>query len=278
MRAQLVINLRSGRGRAYAEATRDALREANIEFVEVGLPGDVVADADCIICAGGDGTLLGAIDAAITRELPLGIVPLGTFNELARTLGIPLEVRAAVQVIAARYERAIDAARVNGQYFVNEASIGISSRLARLQTPEFKQHFGFLGVIAMAFSALRYARPMRATVNFDGRSQRMRTIQLTVANSNRFGGFLKVADAAIDDGWLDLYSVDIESVYEAFTIAHAMLTGRPFDVPGLRALRSRRFEVVTRRRHHISADGEPAGTTPASFEVFPKALRVFTPQ
>ncbi len=278
MRAQLVINLRSGRGRAYADATREALREANIEFVEVEWPSDVVANADCIICAGGDGTLLGAIDAAITRDLPLGIVPLGTFNELARTLGIPLDVRVAVQVIAARHERVIDAARVNGQYFVNEASIGISSRLARLQTPEFKQHFGFLGVIAMSFSALRYARPMRATVDFDGRSQRMRTIQLTVANSNRFGGFLKIAGAAIDDGWLDLYSVDIESVAEAFTIAYAMLTGRPFNVPGLRTLRSRRFEVVTRRPHHISADGEPAGTTPATFEIFPKALRVFSPQ
>ena len=278
MRAQLVINLRSGRARALADATREALREANIEFVEVGRPSDVVVDADCIICAGGDGTLLGAIASAISRDLPLGIVPLGTFNDLARTLGIPLDVRGAVHTIAARHERVIDAARVNGQYYVNEASIGVSSRIARLQTTELKQRFGLWGVIATAFSALRYARPVRAEVRFDGRSERMRTIQLTVANSGHFGGFLNIAGAAIDDGYLNLYSVDIESLREAFGIAYAMLTGRAFNMPGLRTLRSRRFEVVTRRPHHITADGEPAGTTPAVFEVFPKALRVFAPQ
>ena len=278
MRAQLVINLRSGRGRAFAEATREALGNAGIEFVEVAWPSEVVSGAQCIICAGGDGTLLGAIDAAIARNLPLGIIPLGTFNELARTLGIPLDVAGAAQTIAGGHERAIDAARVNGQYFVNEASIGISSRLARLQTPELKQRYGFFSVLATWFSALRYSRPMRAILHYDGQSESVRTIQLTVANSNRFGGFLNVADAAIDDGYLDLYSVDIESLYEAFTIARAMLTGHPFDVPGLRALRSQRFDVVTRRRHHISADGEPAGTTPATFEIFPKALRVFAPQ
>ncbi|MGC2129583.1 MAG: diacylglycerol kinase family protein, partial [Candidatus Aquilonibacter sp.] len=103
MRAQLVINLRSGRARALADATRAALREANIEFVEAGWPSDVVADADCIICAGGDGTLLGAIESAITRGLPLGNVPLGTVNDLARTLGIPLDVRGAVHTIAAHH-------------------------------------------------------------------------------------------------------------------------------------------------------------------------------
>jgi diacylglycerol kinase (ATP) len=278
VRAQLVINMRSGRARALAGATREALHAANIEVVEVEWPADVVADADCIICAGGDGTLLGAIEAAITRGLPLGIVPLGTFNDLARTLGIPLDVRGAVDTIAAGHERAIDAARVNGQYYVNEASIGISSRITRLQTTELKQRFGFWGVIATAFSALRYARPIRAEVRFEGKGERMRTIQLTVANSPHFGGFLHVEGVAIDDGYLELYSVDIRHLYQAFTIAHAMLTRRPFDVPGLRVLRSRRFEVVTRRPHHITADGEPAGTTPATFEVFPKALRVFAPQ
>ncbi|HTV94246.1 MAG TPA: YegS/Rv2252/BmrU family lipid kinase [Verrucomicrobiae bacterium] len=278
MLAQLVINLRSGHARTYADATREALRAAGIDVVETSQPSEVVAKADCIVCAGGDGTLLGAIGAAIARDLPLGIVPLGTFNDLARSLGIPLDVRGAVQTIAARHERTIDAASVNGTYYVNEASIGVSSRITRLQTPELKQRFGFLGVIATTFTALRYARPIRAEVRFNGRHQRMRTIQLTVANNRHFGGFIDVEGASIDDGELSLYSVDIRSIYEAFRLALAMVSGRPCDVPGLRVLRARRFEVVTRRRHHIAADGEPAGSTPATFEVLPKALRVFAPQ
>jgi len=278
MLVQLVINLRSGHARVYAEATREALRASGIDVVETAEPSEIVAKAEGIVCAGGDGTLLGAIDAAISRGLPLGIVPLGTFNDLARSLGIPLDVRGAVQTIAAGHERVIDAARVNDTYYINEASIGISSRIARLQTPELKQRFGFLGVIATAFTAFRYARPIRAEVRFDGRHERMRTIQLTVANNKHFGGFIDVAGASIDDGELRLYSVDIKNLYEAFMIAKAMVSGRPRDVPGLRTLHSRRFEVVTRRRHHVMADGEPAGSTPATFEVLPKALRVFVPQ
>lgn len=278
MLVQLVINLRSGRGRASADATREALRAAGIAFVETAWPSEVVPNADCIVCAGGDGTLLAAIDTAISRNLPLGIIPLGTFNDLARSLGIPLDVAGAVQTILAGRERAIDAARVNGYYYVNEASIGISSRITRLQTPELKQRFGFLAVIATAFQALRYARPIRAEVRFDGRRERMRTIQLTVANNRHFGGFLNVEGAAIDDGYFELYSVDIRSLYEAFMITRAVLSGRPRGVPGLRAFRSNRFEVITRRPHHIAADSEPAGTTPATFDVLPKALRVLVPQ
>lgn len=278
MLAQLVINLNSGRARAYANATREALRAAGIAFIETAWPHELVPEAGCIICAGGDGTLLAAIESAIARNLPLGIVPLGTFNDLARTLAIPLDVHGAVRIIAAGHERAIDAARVNDRYYVNEASIGISSRITRLQTPELKQRFGFLAVIATAFTALRYARPIRAEVHFEGRRERLRTIQLTVANSQHFGGFLNVSTVAIDDGHLELYSVDIRHLYQAFAIARAMLAGRSVHVPGLRALRSQRFDVVTRHPHHIAADGEPAGTTPATFEVFPKALRIFTPQ
>jgi diacylglycerol kinase family enzyme len=115
-------------------------------------------------------------------------------------------------------------------------------------------------------------------VSYDGKEERLRTIQLTIANSYRFGGFLQVADAAIDDGWLDLYSVDIRNVWEAFNIARAMFAGKRREVPGLRTLRSKRFEIRTHRPHHITADAEPAGMTPAVFEVFPKALRVFVPE
>ncbi len=275
--AQLVLNERSRRGREAAHLVRASLARAGIDVVEDGWPDDIGAGVDCIIAAGGDGTLVGAIGPAIARGLPLGVVPLGTFNELARTLDVPLDIDGAVATIAAGCERTIDVGRVNGCYFVNEASLGISSRISRLQTPELKQRFGIFGVLATAMQAFRHARPMRAEAVYNGRREQLRTIQLTVANSHRFGGFLSVADAAIDDGLLDLYSVDITSPWEAFAIAFAMFVGRRRDVPGLKALRSKRFDVWTRRPHRITADAEPAGSTPATFEVLPKALRVYVP-
>ena len=269
MRVELIVNRRSRLGARLGPAVRAALLGAGIEIVD--------ARADAIVCAGGDGTLLASVEASLARGVPLGVVPLGTFNELARTLGIPLDIEGAVAVIAKGATRAVDVGRVNGTHYLNEASIGISSRIARMQTPELKQRFGIIGVIATVFSTMRHARPMRVDVRYDGKRERLHTIQLTVANSHRFGGFLNVADAAIDDGQLDLYSVDIHGLRELLSVGRAMLSGKPHDIAGLRTLRSTRFELTTRRPHRITADGEPAGRTPAVFEILPKALRVFAP-
>jgi diacylglycerol kinase (ATP) len=276
MRALLLVNPESRRGREMAPVLREDLRRCGIETVDGDAPE--TPRVDCVISAGGDGTLTRAMARAIGLNLPIGVVPLGTFNDLARTLNVPFDVASACAVIGAGHTRTIDVARVNGVYYASEASIGVSSRIARLQTPQEKQRFGTLAVIATGLAAFRYARPMHVTVSFDGKSDTFKTVQLTVANSHRFGGVFNVADAAIDDGWLDLYSIEIDNAREALSVARAVLRGTRHDAPGLRTYRSTKFHVHTRRHHHISADGEPAGKTPATFEVLPKALRVYVPQ
>ncbi|MBV8154227.1 MAG: YegS/Rv2252/BmrU family lipid kinase [Candidatus Eremiobacteraeota bacterium] len=272
MRALLLLNPQSRRGREFAQSLERDLRACGVEVAAGG------ENVDCVVSAGGDGTLTRAIARALALNVPIGIVPLGTFNDLARTLELPSDVSAACAVIGAGHTRAIDVAQVNGVYYASEASIGVSSRIARIQTTQEKQRFGMLAVIATALQAFRYARPMHVDVHFDGRQERFKTVQLTVANSHRFGGVFNVADAAIDDGWLDLYSVDIRNAAEAFAVARAVLRGVPRDTPGLRTYRSTKFRVHTRRGHHITADGEPAGKTPATFHILTKALRVYTPE
>lgn len=279
LRALLVINASARRGRELGPLVHGELLAHGIVPVEAARDGpDDAARFDCIVAAGGDGTVSRLIDRARAANVPIGLVPLGTFNELARTLGIPLDVGHACRIIAAGHTRAIDVARVNGVAYVNEASIGISSRIARLQLPQDKQRFGTLAIAATAAQAFWHSRPIPVEISFDDRVERFRTVQLTVANSHRFGGFVNVAGAGIDDGWLDLYSVEIDGVVAAFSVVRAMLAGRGSSVPGLLAYRSRRFAVRTRRRHHITADGEPAGKTPAVFEVSSKALRVYAPE
>ncbi|HKE37003.1 MAG TPA: YegS/Rv2252/BmrU family lipid kinase [Candidatus Baltobacteraceae bacterium] len=276
MRALLLLNLQSRRGREMAPVLREELRRRGIETID-GRTRQA-ADVDCVISAGGDGTLTRAMAIAVGRDVPVGLVPLGTFNDLARTLNVPLDVAAACDVIGAGHTRTIDVSRVNGVYYASEASIGVSSRIARLQTSQEKQRFGMLAIVATALQAFRYVRPMRVSVAFDGKCESFKTVQLTVANSHRFGGVFNVSDAAIDDGWLDLYSVEIDNPGEALSVARAVLRGQRHDAPGLRTYRSTKFYVTARNRHHISADGEPAGKTPATFEVLPKALRVYVPQ
>lgn len=214
---------------------------------------------------------------ALARNVPLGIVPLGTFNDLARTLGVPAAIANACETIVRGQTRIIDLGYVNGCYFVNEASVGVSTRIARRQTPELKQRFGLFAIIATALQTLLEVRPFSADISFDGRSEHVRSVQVTIANSARFGGVIARADAAIDDGWLDLYSIEPRNWLDAFALVRKILAGDPSSGQGLRTRRSQRFEVRTRHEHHIIADGEPAGMTPAVFEVLPKALTVFVP-
>jgi len=270
MRVRLVVNPLSRRGGREGELVRAELRRLGVEIAE-----QASEPIDAIVVAGGDGTFAHQIPVALAHGVPIGLVPLGTFNDLARTLAIPFDVSGACALVAAARTRAIDVAKVNEAYYVTEASIGISSRLARRQHPEGKRRFGLLAVIASLFAAVRYARPFHAEIEYDGRRSRVRAVQLTVANGPHFGGVITVADAAIDDGWLDCYVVAVKNFAEVIGVTGVIFGGRRRAVRGFWAFRSPAFEVRTHKPHHITADGEPAGMTPARFEVHPKALRVF---
>jgi YegS/Rv2252/BmrU family lipid kinase len=273
MRALLVLNERSRLGLRHGPEVCRTLEGCGIECVRDSAEGSV----DAVIAAGGDGTVIGAVRPALERNVPLGIVPLGTFNDLARTLDVPLEPPEACAVISGGRTRTIDVGRVNGRYFVNEASIGVTARIARRQTPQVKQRFGVLAVVSTTLQTLREIRPFFAEIRYDGTAERARTVQITVANNAHFGGVIERPDAAIDDGWLDLYSVEPRNWLDAFALVRKIVLRDPSSGQGLRTRRSTRFEIRTHHPHHVSADGEPAGMTPAAFEVLPKALRIFVP-
>ncbi|MFY9738035.1 MAG: YegS/Rv2252/BmrU family lipid kinase [Candidatus Cybelea sp.] len=274
MRVSLVVNPRSRRGRRFGAAVREQLTRMGIEPVAESAPG---GPFDAIVVAGGDGTFARQISRAIELDVPIGIVPLGTFNDLARALTIPFDIDAACALIASGEIRRIDVARVNGFYYATEASVGISSRITKLQKSADKQRFGFAAIVLSALRALRFGRPFHAEIAYDGKRASLKTIQLTVANSESFGGFITVNDAAIDDGWLDLYAVEGEGFLTALRVLAAIFARKGRSAHGVRSFRSSAFLVSTRRRHRITADGEPAGTTPARFEILPAALRVFAP-
>lgn len=275
MRALLFLNENSRRGQRDGTAVCEALQRAGVELVRDPLDRTI----DAVVAAGGDGTVIATIPIAIERDVPLGIVPLGTFNDLARTLSVPMEIAQACDVVAAFRTRAIDVGRVNGVYFVNEASVGLSTRIARRQTPDVKKRFGILGVISTTLQSLRAVRRFSVDLRFpNGQMERFKSIQLTIANSARFGGIIERSDASLDDGWLDLYSIEPRSWLQAVRIAQKILAHDPRSGEGLRTRRATWFDVRTRRAHHIAADGEPAGMTPALFEIVPKAVHVIVPK
>jgi diacylglycerol kinase (ATP) len=288
-RALLVVNERSRLGAAQA-ARAEALLAAQGLAVrrEPCTEADALAatirraaaatGAELVVVGGGDGTLNAAAPALLETGLLLGILPLGTANDLARTLGIPNDLEAAARVVAAGHVRRIDLGEVNGRAFFNVASIGLSVALTRELTGDLKRRWGRLGYALATIRALLRHRPFRAEIRHDGQRVRVRTIQVSVGNGRHYGGGMTVdAAAAIDDGLLHLYSLEVASLWKLALIYPAFRVGRHGMWREVRTLAAPAIEVRTRRPRRVNTDGEITTRTPARFRVLRDAVAVIVP-
>lgn len=235
-------------------------------------------DVDLVIAGGGDGTLNAVLQGLVETDLPLGLLPLGTANDLAKTLAIPNDLDKACDIIAAGHRHRIDVGKVNGIHYFNEASIGLSVTLCRQLTREAKARYGVFALFYNAIVLLIKMRRFHALVSQDGSAEfALRTAQLTVGNSRSFGGFIQNEDGAIDDRLLDLYSIGFENGVSYLDALVALLRRRYDEARSVHTRHGKRFEVRTGRKHRIEADGELVTSTPAVFEIVPHAVSVFVP-
>lgn len=233
---------------------------------------------DCVIVCGGDGTVASAAAGIVETGLPLGILPMGTANDLARTLGLPSDLDAAADVIVRNVTRRIDVGSVNGHYFFNVASIGLSAELARNLCRETKRRWGRLGYAVAALRALAVARPFSTWITNKGVTTRVKTMQIAVGNGRHYGGGNIVAtDAAIDDGHLDLYSLEVKSVWKLALMFPSFRAGGHGAWREVRTERCIQFDVATREPRPVNTDGELVTFTPARFLVHPNAVEVYAP-
>jgi YegS/Rv2252/BmrU family lipid kinase len=233
-----------------------------------------------VVVGGGDGTLLTAIDGLVEAKLPLAVLPLGTFNELARTLGVPSDPDDVAALVEDGVPLPLDVGCVNGKRYFNEASVGLSTRVTRLQTDEVKKRLGMLAIPVTTLRALRYAKPMHLEIEAeDGSRRRVRAIQLTVANSYRFGGVVENPEASLEDGRLWLYSIDVRSVWHALAVVAAVVLRRFQHAPEVTAVRGKRFVVrsVHGREHRVYADSEDVAKLPAEFAIVHDGITVLVP-
>lgn len=286
-RALLLVNRHARKGQQQLDAAIAQLQSSGFTLVEKPtdqpehLP-EVIRQhqnqVDLVIIGGGDGTLNAAVQGLVDTKLPLGILPLGTANDLARTLGVPTTLPEACQVIAGRKIQPIDLGWVNGKYFFNVASLGLSVQITRKLTKDVKKRWGVLAYAATALQVLWGSRQFQAKIETEGRSQTVRTAQIAVGNGRYYGGGMAVAeDAAIDDNRLDLYSLEVEHWWQMLAVLPAMRRGSQGAMPWVQTWQGKEFHVHTRRPRAINTDGEITTYTPAHFRVVPKALSVLVP-
>lgn len=286
-RALVLVNAKARRGDESVEPVLERLAigglEATIEPFEAlpEIARDIVRlrnTADLVVVCGGDGSVSSAALAVMESRLPMGIIPMGTANDLARTLEIPLELPEAADVIVAGHLRPVDVGTVNGHAFFNVASIGLSTDLAHGLDPVLKRRFGRLGYALAAAKVLAQARPFRARITEKGKTTRVLTYQIAVGNGRHYGGGNVVEEtAAIDDGHLDLYSLEMRNVWKLALMLRSFRQGRHGAWNEVRTARSPEFDIETDKPLPVNTDGELVTATPAHFKVHPNAVSIFVP-
>lgn len=237
-----------------------------------------IALADFVIVAGGDGTIHHAAPTLLAAGKPFGILPLGTANDLARSLDVPPDPLQAAQIILDGVTRSIDLGEVNGKPYFNVASLGVSVELAREMTRETKRRFGAFSYVVAGARALTRARRFRAVIEGNGRRARVRTFQIAVGNGRYYGGGMSVSEnCRIGDGRLYLYSLEMQNLWKLALMAFDFRAGAHGAWEEVRADTGERFVVRTRRPRDINADGEIITQTPATFTIRRNALKVFAP-
>jgi diacylglycerol kinase (ATP) len=256
-RALLLVNPHARQGQNSLSEARDYLKKLGFDLLEESTENaqqipEVIQrhqhEVDLAIVGGGDGTLNAAVDALVTSQLPLGILPLGTANDLARTLGIPNSLTKACDIIAHGEVRRIDLGCVNGKYFFNVASLGLSVKITQRLTKEAKRRWGVFAYAATALQVIWESRPFSAEIRINGESIKVQTVQIAVGNGRYYGGGMAVVhDASIEDQRLDLYSLEIKHWWQIILLLPGMRQGRHINSRNVRTLNGQEIEVYTRK-------------------------------
>ncbi|SCL26446.1 diacylglycerol/lipid kinase family protein [Micromonospora inyonensis] len=288
-RAVLVVNTRSRRGRRRYDHTRSRLRAAGFDLLgtyPVDRPGQLeealttaaALAPDLLVAGGGDGTLSAAARLLAHRDMALGLLPLGTTNNFARTVGVPLDLDGAVTVLTDGKVIDVDLGLAGDVPFANHVGIGLSADIMLRTPPRLKRITGRLAYPLTALALLARHRPMRTTVRAAGVDHEFVTHQLYVANGGFHAGRRITADADADDRLLVAYPVGgptrrgllRDTARNAATGHRRTLGDEPFlAVPEL--------WLETDRPARVEVDGELCGRTPIRLGLAANALRVMAP-
>src|SRR2546423_4177927 len=237
-------------------------------------------NVDLVIAAGGDGTVHAVARGLIKREPPLAIIPMGTMNNLAHSLGIPLPLEAACAIIAKGETRVIDVGIINEQTFLEVAGIGIEAVLFPA-AEEFKSP-GFLPMVRGVIDGLRALlayKPTKIRISFDDKKARSyQAIQVTICNAPFYGIHFQIApNILMDDGLLDVVIFKNFSKLEYIRHAMSISQGRRVFQPKITHRRVKSLRISTDHPVEIQADGLPHGYTPAAVTINAGALQVRVP-
>jgi YegS/Rv2252/BmrU family lipid kinase len=228
-----------------------------------------------------------AVNGLVGSHTALGVLPTGTGNVWAKELGLPAftltnpnRLLTAAHLLKEARVETIDVGRANDRYFLLFAGLGLDAQVARGMEPRERttKRLGLLPYLVASVLVTFQFYGVRTTVVIDGKVIKGRSLFILISNAQLYGGVLRITpEARLNDGLLDV--VIFNGVGPTYTLGHLfrVLGGRHLQDPSVKFLCARRIMVDCARPWPVQADGDPIGTTPMTFQVVPRALRVLIP-
>lgn len=294
MRIAVVINANAGSliGGLTAQALEEQLAASRIDVVIEPDDGRALPDriaaamargVDAVAVAGGDGTIACGAQMLAGTGTAFGILPLGTMNMLAKDIGIPIDLPAAIEALADGVERDIDVGEVNGHVFLCNSVLGFASRLG-VRRERARGKVGLAVIWRMAVVAWRSARrypSMKLELEIDGTRRRLRTRSVAVVDNDYGEAPGKLFNRPrLDSGELVLYVTERMTPWRLVSLAFGFLIGRWRNLPGLTRIVATDFVIHSRHKAlRVMNDGEGLLLAPPlHYRIRPKALKVIVPR
>jgi YegS/Rv2252/BmrU family lipid kinase len=285
--AALIVNAKSRRGQALFERACKALSglpyPVNAHAVEN--PDDLVETVrnalakkpQLVILGGGDGTISGLVDLLVGQNVVLGVLPLGTANSFARTLGLPLDIEGAIEAIRTGVPKRIDLGKIDGDYFANCAAMGISPQIAETVPHGLKKVLGRIGYLGWASWQFARFKPFILTVDDGTEAKTMRVVEVRISNGPYHGGTWLVDEASINSGEIVVQAVT--GRYKRTLVKNwaASFFGHESRHQDTVTFSGKSLRIETKPSLPISIDGEVLAHTPVTAQVAPGVIEVMVP-
>ncbi|HEY4863879.1 MAG TPA: YegS/Rv2252/BmrU family lipid kinase [Candidatus Dormibacteraeota bacterium] len=293
--AVLVISPHAGRAATGLGRARRALEAEGITVLkelpvqEVESLRELLAERatapPLVIAAGGDGTVGAVADVLAGSRAVLGVIPLGTSNDFARSLDLPTRIDKAVALFREGKVSTIDLGRIEApgerpRHFVHAATAGLNVSFAKIATQaSFRKRLGRLAYVVAAVLAVEERRPFHCRLVIDGRVHDLELLHLSIINAPVFGGFLgmRLRESSVDDRLLDVLAVENIPLRRAVRAALEAVLQVRRTMSGIHSFHVSRMDVHSDRPLEAALDGEVCGRLPATFAVAGEALNIVTP-
>ena len=286
--AILVVNAGSRRGAELFAEARDKLTAAGVELLEAKkcktaksmetAVKQALKKAPMVIVGGGDGSLSSFVDYFIGKDVVFAFLPLGTANSFARTMGVPLDLDGAVDVIANGEAREIDVGCINGDYFLNAAAMGLAPKVAESVPHGLKRKLGRLGYLLWAGWSAANFRAFRVKLEDGKRIVRMWATEVRIANGRYHGGIELIENADLKSGEIVVQVVTGRSIAKlgwSYFASAVKLRSRHQTV---REFVASEFTLSTRPKLKVSIDGEIGRETPLKISALPDGVTIAAPR